>query len=141
MNVYIGQFIKMGEYSEIKILRRLSDRITVEQFGRGRFIRGNPAPEDLAAAREGLTRIREIMISETYDLVVLEEANVAARLGLVTVDDLLELCDIKPGSQELIITGRGADPRIIQRADLVTEMNAVKHYYQKGVKARIGIEK
>ena len=74
-------------------------------------------------------------------MVVMEEANVAAKLGLLSVEDILKIMDEKPKDVELVITGRGADSRIIEKADLVTEMKEVKHYFQKGVKARIGIEK
>ena len=74
-------------------------------------------------------------------MVIMEEANVAAGLGLLSVDDILKIMDEKPKDVELVITGRGADSRIIEKADLVTEMKEIKHYFQKGVKARIGIEK
>ena len=141
LKVFIGQFIKMGDYSEIKSLKRFSDRITVEQFGLGRFYKGKPSPEDISAARKGLDRIREVMASGEYDLIILEEANVAVTCGLFTVEDLLELMDHKPKEIELVLTGRGADPNVIEKADLVTEMKVVKHYYFEGVKARIGIEK
>ena len=141
LKVFIGQFIKMGDYSEIKSLKRFSDCITVEQFGLGRFYRGTPPPEDISAARKGLHRIREVMDSGAYDLIVLEEVNVAVTCGLFTVEELLEFLDHKPETLELVLTGRGADPRVIEKADLVTEMKAVKHYYFEGVKARIGIEK
>ena len=78
--------------------------------------------------------------SGTYDLVVLDEAAVAARIGLFPVSALLRLADLKPTRVELVITGRGAHPSLKKRADLVTEMREVKHYYRKGVKARKGIE-
>jgi cob(I)alamin adenosyltransferase len=71
----------------------------------------------------------------------MEEANVAAKLGLLSVEDILKIMVEKPDNVELVITGRGADIRIIEKADLVTEMKEIKHYFQKGVKARIGIEK
>jgi cob(I)alamin adenosyltransferase len=71
----------------------------------------------------------------------MEEGNVAARCGLLRVDDILAVMNEKPDRVELVITGRGADARVIERADLVTEMRAVKHYFQAGVKARTGIEK
>ena len=141
LKVFIGQFIKMGDYSEIKSLRRFSDCITVEQFGLGRFCKGKPSPEDISAAQKGLHRIREAMSSGEYDIIVLEEANVAVTCGLFDVEDLLELLNHKPEAIELVLTGRGADPRVIEKADLVTEMKAVKHYYFEGVKARVGIEK
>ena len=141
LKVFIGQFIKMGDYSEIKSLKRFSDCITVEQFGLGRFYKGEPSPDDIFAARKGLKRIKDVMASGEYDLIILEEANVAVKCGLFNVEELLELMDHKPEDIELVITGRGADLRIIEKADLVTEMKAVKHYYFEGVKARVGIEK
>jgi cob(I)alamin adenosyltransferase len=141
LKVFIAQFIKMGEYSEIKALRRFSDLITVEQFGLGRFTDGKPLPEDIEAAQKGLKRVKSIMASEEYKVIILEEANVAAKYGLITEQDLLKLIESKPHEKELVITGRGASPRVIENADLVTEMKPVKHYFQKGVAARVGIEK
>ncbi len=81
------------------------------------------------------------MVSDEYNIIIMEEANVAAKLGLFAVQDLLKLIINKPYDKELVITGRGASPRIIENADLVTEMKPIKHYYQKGVPARVGIEK
>ena len=141
LKVYIAQFIKMGDYSEIKALKRYSDLITVEQFGLGRFTDGKPAPEDIEAAHKGLERVKSVMLSGDYKIIILEEANVAASLGLFPVQNLLKIIINKPYDKELVITGRGASPRIIENADLVTEMKDIKHYYQKGVRARIGIEK
>ena len=139
--VFIAQFIKMGDYSEIKALRRFDDLITVEQFGLGRFANGKPLPQDIQAAQKGLERVRSIMQSDEYKVIILEEANVAAKYGLIRVQDLLGLIVNKPYDKELVITGRGASPRIIDSADLVTEMVSIKHYYEKGVGARLGIEK
>ena len=141
LKVYIAQFIKMGDYSEIKALKRLSDSITVEQFGLGRFTKGKPTPEDIEAAQEGLKKVRSIMNSDEYNIIIMEEANVAVMLGLFAVQDLLKIIINKPDDKELVITGRGASPRIIESADLVTEMKDIKHYYQIGVRARLGIEK
>jgi cob(I)alamin adenosyltransferase len=131
----------MGDYSEIKALKRLSDFITVEQFGLGRFTKGRPAPEDIEAAQEGLKKVRSIMNSDEYNIIIMEEANVAVMLGLFAVQDLLKIIINKPDDKELVITGRGASPRIIESADLVTEMKDIKHYYKVGVRARVGIEK
>jgi cob(I)alamin adenosyltransferase len=141
LKVYIAQFIKMGDYSEIKALRRFSDLITVEQFGLGRFTDGKPMREDIAAAQKGLERVKSIMASEEYNVIILEEANVAAKYGLIRVQDLLGLIINKPCDLELVITGRHASSRVIENADLVTEMKLVKHYFEKGVLARVGIEK
>ena len=141
LKVYIAQFIKSGDYSEIKALARYEDCITVEQYGLGRFIKGQPAPEDVAAAQEGLQAVRTALGSGDYQVVIMEEGNVAAACGLFAVEEILAIMDEKPEGVELVITGRGADARVIDKADLVTEMKAVKHYYQAGVAARIGIEK
>jgi cob(I)alamin adenosyltransferase len=141
LKVFIAQFIKMGDYSEIKALTRYSDVIKVEQFGLGRFANRKPAPEDIAAAQKGLERVRAVLASDEYDIIIMEEANVAAKLGLLGEQDLLKLIINKPPDKELVITGRGASARVIENADLVTEMKPIKHYFQKGVPARVGIEK
>jgi cob(I)alamin adenosyltransferase len=141
LKVFIAQFIKMGDYSEIKALERFSDLITVEQFGLGRFANSKPKPEDFKAAQKGLERVKFIMGSDEYQIIILEEANVAVKHGLIKEQDLLKLIESKPDEKELVITGRGASPGVIEKADLVTEMKPVKHYFQKGVAARVGIEK
>jgi cob(I)alamin adenosyltransferase len=141
LKVYIAQFIKRGQSSEIKGLSRLSDKITIEQFGCGRFIKGRPSNEDLAAARRGLNKISAILKAGKHSVVILDEANVAVSLNLFTENELLEIIDHKPDNVEIIITGRGAGPRIIEAADLVTEMKEIKHYFKNGVEARVGIEK
>ncbi len=141
LKVFFAQFVKQGEYSEIKALARFSDRVTVRQFGRGRFIKGDPAPEDIQAARTGLETVRQVMKSNDHDLLILDEANVAVKLGLLTVSDLIDLMVDKPDAMELVMTGRYASPRVIGMADVVTEMKLIKHYYSNGVAARVGIEK
>jgi cob(I)alamin adenosyltransferase len=131
----------MGDYSEISALNRLSDSVTVEQYGCGRFPKGKPSDEDIALARKGLGRIKEVFSSGQYDVVILDEANVAVSCELFGVEALVEIMDLKPADVELIITGRNAPAAVIEKADLVSQVQAVKHYFQKGVKARIGIEK
>jgi len=81
------------------------------------------------------------MRSSEYDMIILEEANVAAKCGLISVNDLLDMISSKPENIELVITGHGADPEVIEQADIVTEMKEIKHYFQKDVTARVGIEK
>ncbi len=142
LKVFIGQFIKMGDYSEIRILKeRFSDLITLEQFGTRGFIKSKPSPEHFTAANHGLERIKQVMTSGQYQVIICEEANVAVSLGVLTVDDLLSLIANKPDNVEMVFTGRNAHPRLIEAANLVTEMTEIKHYYSKGVKARVGIEK
>ncbi len=141
LKVFIAQFNKRGDYSEIKALRRLSDLITVEQYGLGRFVDKKPSPEDIKAAQKGFKRVKNILSAGEHHLVVLDEANVAVMDGLFSAQDLLGIMLAKPDHVELVITGRGASPRIIENADRVIEMKEVKHYYKKGIKARVGIEK
>ena len=141
LRVFIAQFIKSDEYSEIKALKRFSDLITVEQFGLGGFIGGNPSSGDIEAAQKGIARVKEIISSGKYDVVVLDEANIAVKYKLFSEQDLLDIIDAKSKNIELVITGRDAAAKIIEKADLVTQMKAVKHYFQNGVEARVGIEK
>lgn len=140
LRVYLGQFIKKGNFSEIKTLRDRFPEVTVEQYGLGHFIRGKPSEKDKAAAAAGLTKLRRAVTSGDYDVVVADEANPAVSVGLFPVDELLALIEAKPAEVELVITGRGADPAVIDRADLVTEMRSLKHYMDKGVVARKGVE-
>ena len=139
--VFFAQFIKSDEYSEIKALKRFSDLITVEQFGLGGFIGGSPSSGDIEAAQKGVARVKEIISSDKYDVVILDEANIAVKYKLISEQDLLDIINTKSKNIELVITGRDAASKIIERADLVTRMNAVKHYFQNGVEARVGIEK
>jgi cob(I)alamin adenosyltransferase len=139
-NVFFAQFAKGMATSEQAALARFGDRITVRQFGRPGFIRHGPADEDLDLAGRGLAECHAAVASGRYRLVVLDEANLGPVLRLFSVDQLLELVDIRPDGVELVITGRGADRRLLDRADLVTEMQEIKHYYRRGVLARTGIE-
>jgi cob(I)alamin adenosyltransferase len=141
LRVFIAQFAKGGTYSEIKALRRFEDLITVRQFGAGGFIFGKPSQEDRDAAGLGLAAIRDMIASGSYDVVILDEANIATYYNLITPEELLAVIDGRPTEVELIITGRNAHEKILARADLVTEMREVKHYYSTGVQAREGIER
>ncbi len=140
LKVFIAQFVKGMKYSETEAFERFSDLITVRQYGRGCFIRDAPKEEDTRAASVGLREVQQVLCSGNYKVVILDEANIAIHFGLFSVDDLLALIDLKPPDVELVITGRNVDPRVIDRADLVTEMREVKHYYARGVEARKGIE-
>lgn len=140
LNVYIAQFVKMGESSEFRALKRYADKITWEQYGCGCFINRVPSEKDMRVARQGLKTVKRVVVAGQYDVVILEEANIAVKYGLIGINELSDLIINKPADLELVITGRHAAPQIIELADLVTEMKAVKHYYHKGVKARRGIE-
>ena len=141
MKVFIAQFVKGGEFSEFKSIRKLGDSITIKQFGSGAFIYKEPEKEDIYQAVKGLQEVRDVIKSGEYDMVILDEANIAVHLKLFSIRDLLDVLDSKPYHEEIIITGRYADQKLIDRADLVTEMREVKHYFKLGIKARPGIEK
>jgi cob(I)alamin adenosyltransferase len=140
MHTYIGQFMKGRPYGELEALRD-HPCITIEQYGDVHCIRREEiTPEHTARAHRGLERAREAMHSDRYDLVVLDEINVALWFELVSMEEVLVLLDERPPYVEVILTGRRAPQQLIDRADLVTEMQEVKHYYQQGVMARQGIE-
>ena len=141
LKVFIAQFAKGREYSELRALERFSDVVTVKQYGRPGFIvDGRPGEEDIACAREGLSEAKSIIQSGGCNLVILDEANIAVYFNLFSAADLLDVIDTKPEHVELVITGRKADPLILERADLVTEMCEIKHYFNNHVNARRGIE-
>jgi cob(I)alamin adenosyltransferase len=139
MRVFIGQFIKEKPSGEMEALGRWGDMVEVKRFGRG-FVRGHPNEEHTAAASAGFQESRRAVLDGRFQLVVLDEINTAVSLGLVGVDDVLELIREKPASVELVLTGRGANEKIIDSADLVTEMREIKHYFKRGLMARKGIE-
>ncbi len=140
MRVYIGQFLKQGCYNELESLKRFSDLIVIEQFGTGQYVFGEPSEADREAAARAFFALSDAVMSGTYDVVIMEEANVALSFGLLKEEDLFRVIDSRPENVEIVITGRGATPALIEKADLVTEMKPVKHYYEKGVLARKGIE-
>jgi len=140
LGVFVLQFMKQGLYSEINALEKF-DNIFVEQYGAGQFVKGKPSDAERAKCRQGYDRLCRIIEAGNHDLVIADEANMACFCGLLSEEDLLHLIDIKPDHIELVITGRGAPASVMDRADLVTEMTAIKHYYQQGVVARMGIEK
>ena len=139
--VFLGQFIKGGEYSEIKALKRLDDLIVVEQFGIGRFIDGIPHPEDKAQAQIGFERVAAILKTNAFDLVVLDEANIALKYNLFSISDFLAAIRNRMSGVSVVVTGRDAHHDMIELADDVIEMKEIKHYFHAGVPARVGIEK
>lgn len=143
LKTYIGQFMKGQKYSELKSAEMCRPYITIDQYGKDTLIhvKNPPEAEDVQMAREGLARARNAMISGEYGIVVFDEINTAHFFHLITVEEMLEVIRSKPDGVEVIFTGRYAPPEVIEAADLVTEMTEVKHYYEKGVPARDGIER
>jgi len=139
--VFFAQFVKGQIYSEIDALKKFLPDIIVKQYGLGCFIINSPTERDIEYAKNGLAEVSEIIQSAEYDMVVLDEVNIALHYGLFTCDELIRILSKKKEETEIILTGRYAPQELIDYADLVTEMKEVKHYYQQGVEARVGIEK
>jgi cob(I)alamin adenosyltransferase len=138
--VFFAQFAKGMATSEQTALGRFGDRITFRQYGHARFISHDPRKDDIDSAEAGLAECYDAITSGKYRMVILDEANLGPMLRLFPVEELLQLVDARPDGVELVLTGRGADRRVLDRADLVTEMQEIKHYYRQGVLARTGIE-
>lgn len=139
LKVYIAQFVKGKVYSELAVLGRIK-KLKLEQFGRSCFIRKKPQKKDFELAKAGLAKATAVIKNKDYDLVILDEVNIALHLGLLKIEEVLGLIKDTPKEIELVLTGRYAPPEIIECADLVSEIKEIKHYYKKGIKARKGIE-
>jgi cob(I)alamin adenosyltransferase len=139
---YIAQFLKARPAGEIEAAKKLAPLIRIEQCGREGFITvtDGPEDEDLERAKAGLAKALEAMLSGEYRIVVLDEVNTAVHFGVLPEADVLAFIGRRPIAVELVLTGRYAPASFVERADLVTEMRAVKHYFDRGVKARQGIE-
>jgi cob(I)alamin adenosyltransferase len=142
LKVLVIQFMKGKiNYGELEAARKLSPYLSIKKMGQKTFIsRSHPDPTDLQLAQEGFLLAGKAIKNGEYDIVILDEINVAVDYGLIPLVDLLQLIDSKPESVELILTGRNAKPEILEKADLITEMVDRKHYHDKGVPARKGIE-
>ncbi len=141
LKVRIIAFMKAGWSSgEWNILDGLPE-ISVIRYGTDRFVDpDNPRPADREQAAAALVAGREALLGGDYDLVILDEINVAAAWHLIDIKDVIALVEEKPKQVELILTGRYADKEIVRRADLVTEMLSIKHPYDQGTSARKGID-
>jgi cob(I)alamin adenosyltransferase len=141
LKVYMIQFIKGGfDYGELYTVKNLPN-FTLKAFGRGKFVTSKPPhKEDVRLAQEALHLAEQVIQSGSYDIVILDEINVALDLKLISLEDVLKLIMSKPSGLELILTGRNAPEEIVEVADLVTEMKEVKHPFSKGTEARKGIE-
>ncbi|MDR3226012.1 MAG: cob(I)yrinic acid a,c-diamide adenosyltransferase [Clostridiales Family XIII bacterium] len=160
--VLLVQFMKAQGCSEHNILKDFSDLLTWRTAGKPFFLAeegavsgdeleamkgkcivfppGNPPADYVAIIREAFDEVREAAISGRYDVVILDEINCILHFGLLPLDEVLHLIDAKDEGVELVLTGRGAPGALIEKADLVTEMKEIKHYFAKGVIARRGIE-
>ena len=135
------QFVKQRETGEHRALADLAaGRIEILRLGTGFVGSGAPPEQALAAAGKALALARERLTGGRFDLVVLDEILPAVEAGLVSERDVLDLIDLRPAEVHLVLTGRGATPKVIERADLVTDMRSVKHPHDRGLGAQPGIE-
>lgn len=145
-NVLIVLFTKGGsDYGELFSFRELSpnlmNNLTIVQAGLDRIVyKDNVCDADKEEVRRGWDLAKEAALSGKYQLIVLDEANIAIRLGLIELEDMKEFLKNKPEELEVVITGRYAHPEIVEMAHLVSEIKPIKHYWDLGVVARKGIE-
>lgn len=138
--VLLIQFLKQGCFGETEALSRFPN-IDIKQFGRAVFVDPqNPQPIDYEYAQQGMKTAIEAMTSLEYDLVILDEINVAVHFGLITVDEVTQLIKNRRPEIDLVLTGRYAASQLIDLADTVSEIRNVKHHFEQGTKARDGIE-
>lgn len=142
LKTYIIQFMKEYPYSELTSLKHLSEWITIEQKGNDDFVykKELPSETEKSKVRESLKKAQDLMLSHTYNLIILDEILVTIYFKLLTTEEIISVIKNKPADIELILTGRYCPDEIIETADLVTEMKEVKHYYTKGILSRKGIE-
>jgi cob(I)alamin adenosyltransferase len=142
LKVLVIQFMKGNiNYGELESAKKLSPYVTIKQMGRETFVsKTNPDPIDIKLAQDGFSFAKKTIADGEYDIVILDEINMAIDYGLIPLSGLLEVLEHKPLKVELILTGRNAKSEVMERADLVTEMVERKHYYDKGISAREGIE-
>ena len=139
-SVFFGQFLKGQDYSELKAVESLQN-FTIRQYGTANFVFNNPSEKDIQMEKEGLSDIKREMLTNNYDIIVMDEVNIAIHKNLITVDDVIDILKLRPENTEMILTGRYAHEKLIEIADLVTEMKEIKHYYTQGVMSRAGIER
>jgi cob(I)alamin adenosyltransferase len=141
LRVHITFFMKgdypYGEQQSLALLPGIS----VARFGQREFVDpGNVKPEEKEQARQALEDARRAVFSGEYDLVIMDEVNVASAWKLIDLDEVVQLIRGKPENVELILTGRYADQKLVELADLVTEMREIRHPYGKGIPSRMGFE-
>ena len=142
--IYMIQFIKGSwHYGEMSSSKRLEPEFELAAVGKGFVgIIDDKTPKEVhqRIAKEAIRIAKEKILSEKYDIVILDEINYAVNLGLVDESEVLDLISIKPKNITLVLTGNHAKQQVIDAADLVTEMREIKHPFQKGVRAKKGID-
>jgi cob(I)alamin adenosyltransferase len=144
MKTYLAQFMKKGEYGELLAARQyLAGWLTIEQFGLPDFHRPQRgvSQKERNAAAAGLLAVNQAIQSGKYRIVILDEINTLLHFGILAPAAVVQIIASKPRTLELVLTGRHAPAAILAKADLITEMREIRHYFSRGVTARLGIEK
>jgi len=139
-SVYFSQFCKKGDFSEFLFLSKASEKIRIEQFGSKEFLNQKNFKKQKDLGLKGFEKASKEIFSLDYDLVVLDEIVFAVYSGIIEEDKVLNLIKSKPYQTELIITGRGECHQLAEASDIVTVMENRRHYFEKNVQARKGIE-
>ena len=141
LNVFIMQFMKGRDYGEYKAVRKYLPQITIRRSGLDSFVmRDNPAPVDIELARRGFAAVKKAAASGKYDMLILDEINVAVDFKLIPLEELISFIKNKPPALDLVLTGRYAPRALVKLADTVSEVKENKHHYAAGIKDRAGIE-
>ncbi|MCG8401600.1 MAG: cob(I)yrinic acid a,c-diamide adenosyltransferase [Firmicutes bacterium] len=140
--VFMLQFMKGSkDYGELQAAEKYLPNLIIVQSGLETFVcKENPSRTDIELARQGLETAKKVIREEHYDMVILDEINVALDFNLIDLTEVVDMIKNKPNHVELVLTGRYVPAKIVELADLVTEVSLVKHPYYKGVSARKGIE-
>jgi cob(I)alamin adenosyltransferase len=139
--VFIVQFMKGRAYGEFVAAEKYLPHLTIHRSGLDSFVmRENPAPVDIELAMQGFVLAKKAADSGKYNMIILDEINVAVDFKLIPLQDVIDLIKNKPPALDLILTGRYAAKEIIKLADTVSEVKEIKHHYQAGIKDRAGIE-
>ncbi len=141
LNVFIMQFMKGRDYGEYKAVRKYLPQITIRRSGLDSFVmRDNPAPVDIELARRGFAAVKKAAASGKYDMLILDEINVAVDFKLIPLEELISFIKNKPPALDLVLTGRYAPRALVKLADTVSEVKEIKHHYAAGIKDLAGIE-
>lgn len=144
--VLLIMFTKGGDnYGELKSFRNLSpeikEKLTIEQAGLDRIVyANNKSDDDEKEIKKGWDTAKKAILNDEYQLIILDEINIAIDLKILDVDEVVEILKKKPKTMEIVLTGRNAHPKVVELAHLVSEIKPVKHYWDTGIVARKGIE-
>jgi len=141
LKVLVIQFMKGKKYGEVLAAEKYLPSLTIVRSGLDSFVmKNNPAPVDIELARQGLNLAKKAIASGEYNMVILDEINVALDFKLISLEEVLEMIRNRPSHVDVVLTGRYAPPEIIGIADTVSEVKEIKHHYTQGFKERAGIE-